>query len=146
MMTSTPARNLQQQQQQQKQPQKHQELEEEEEEEPIYCEIPSPCKAPRAPPLPNRLNGLGLRPPPTNLDARHQLKTNGAIMGSSYRPTTGLGRRAITQLDMSVTSRRPFTDLLASKKASGWAAASSASSSARKVRMSICWKVYYHLT
>jgi len=84
-------------------------------EEPIYCEIPSPNKRPLPPPpLSNRSSGLRGSLRSNGLSSvMHQqhnqqqgngaaptrmLKTNGAI-------TSGLGRRAITQLDMSAASR-----------------------------------------
>jgi len=85
-------------------------------EEPIYCEIPSPNKRPLPPPplssnrssglrgslrsdqglssvMPQQQQAIKVSKAPTRM-----LKTNGAI-------TTGLGRRAITQLDMSAASR-----------------------------------------
>jgi len=89
-------------------------------EEPIYCEIPSPNKRPLPPPplSSNRSSGLraslrsnglssSVMPPlqqqqpqkaSNNAAPTRMLKTNGAI-------TSGLGRRAITQLDMSAASR-----------------------------------------
>ena len=71
------------------------------EDEPIYCEIPSPDKRPLPPPPSRsaairgsmRSNGLLLQ---QGQGSSRILKTNGAI-------TSGLGRRAITQLDMSAS-------------------------------------------
>lgn len=80
------------------------------EEEPIYCEIPSPGKRPLPPPpqaslLSNRSSGLRTSLRSTNgfmqqgATTRMMLKTNGAIA-----PSAALGRRAITQLDMSASA------------------------------------------
>lgn len=79
------------------------------EEEPIYCEIPSPGKRPLPPPpalLSNRSCGLRTSLRSTNgfmqqgATTRMMLKTNGAIASSVGL----LGRRAITQLDMSASA------------------------------------------
>lgn len=72
-------------------------------EEPIYCEIPSPTKGRTnyPPPLPSRQQN-GLR-------SSWRPKTDAEVVTSSEKqrlPKTnvGLGRRAITQLDMSVAA------------------------------------------
>ena len=64
-------------------------------EEPIYCEIPSPCKGRSnyPPPLPSRQqNGLRSSWRPKTEFAASEIRLP--------KTNVGLGRRAITQLDM----------------------------------------------
>jgi len=89
-------------------------------EEPIYCEIPSPCKGRRMnypPPLPSRgqqqQHQNGLRSswrPKTEVTSDVRLHNH---TGLPPKTNAGLGRRAITQLEMSTaglntSSRRPL--------------------------------------
>lgn len=92
-------------------------------EEPIYCEIPSPEKPP--PPLPSRQQQTRyLRSPrkPRQDSVDSAARRNGVESRLRTAPVgpssakTGLGRRALTQLDMSMQQqRRSFADLLPQK-------------------------------
>ena len=71
------------------------------EEEPIYCEIPSPCKAPTSSSA-LQFRGRGGQP---------LRSSNSRLLPAANQPQPahsahqGLGRRAITQLDMSPPKR-----------------------------------------
>ena len=80
------------------------------EEEPIYCEIPSPCKGPSIP-------SSGVVKPSQAAPASSALQlqrgqplrsSNSRLIPAPIQPQYGLGRRAITQLDISPPKRPPL--------------------------------------
>ena len=68
------------------------------EEEPIYCEIPSPCKGPTTTTTASSALQLRRGQPLRSSNSR-------LIQGIQPAQAQGLGRRAITQLDMSPPKR-----------------------------------------
>ena len=79
------------------------------EEEPIYCEIPSPCKGPSIP-------SSGVVKPSQaapassalQLQRGQPLRSSNSRLIQAIQPPAGLGRRAITQLDISPPKRPPL--------------------------------------
>ena len=75
------------------------------EEEPIYCEIPSPCKGPRPPTSASSTATSSA----LQLQRGQPLRSsNSRLIPAPIQPQYGLGRRAITQLDISPTKRPPL--------------------------------------
>ena len=82
------------------------------EEEPIYCEIPSPCKGPS---IPSTSSSGVVKPSQAapassalQLQRGQPLRSSNSRLIQAIQPPAGLGRRAITQLDISPPKRPPL--------------------------------------